>query len=233
MMTIVLVGFVLLGLAFILFVLSWYWLKGKGYPLSALRGELCPINSKEIDLYIKQVEEEDRQKVYLTLEGRRERAGVFLGYVVFIKGNTWCFNMGATFDRYKIKSNKLSFQFTEEEALIWALERESGKLLWKARRCEMMLRYKRLLRLRVAPEMLYAIKKEYKIFEEQMVHFADMFNQGEDMRLALGLDEGWGVVRGGTAHLGRHDQEYDVDVDDDEGEEFDVDMDDDSGPDAG
>jgi len=210
---------------------GWGWFRRKGYPLSALRGELCPINSKEIDLYIKQTKEEDRQKVYLTPEGRRERTDVFLGYVVLIKGNAWCFYMGATFDRYKIKSNKLSFQFTKEEALVWALERESGKLLWKARRCEMILRYKRLLRLRVAPEMLYAIKKEYKIFEEQMVHFADMFNQGEDMRLALGLDEGWGVVRGGTAHLGRQDQEYDVDVDDDE--EYDEEMDDDSDPDAG
>jgi hypothetical protein len=220
MMTIVLIYFVLPVMASILFILcagAWDWLKRKGYPLSALRGELCPINSKEIDLYIKQVEEEDRQKVYLTPEGRCERADVFLGYVVLIKGNAWCFNMGATFDRYKIKSNKLSFQFTEEEALVWALERESGRLLWKVRRCEIMLRYKRLLRLRVVPEILYAIKKEYKTFEEQMVHFADMFNQGEDMRLALGLDEGWGVVRGGTAHLGRHDQEYDVDVDDDSG----------------
>jgi hypothetical protein len=211
----------------------WDWRQRKGYPLSALRGELRPVDSEEIDLYLKEIEEEDREEAYLSREARRERADACLGYVVVMKRNAWCFHMGATFDRYKIKSNKLSFQLNEEEALVWALKRESEMLLWRLRRSEIILRYKRLMGLRVNSRVLHTIKMDYKTFEEQMVHFADMFKHGSGLRVALALEPGWGVVRGGTAHLGRHDQEYDVDVDDDEGEEFDVDMDDDSGPDAG
>jgi hypothetical protein len=202
----------------------WDLKRRKGRPLGSLYGELGPVNEKEISIYLSEIEKEDSEGVYLSREARRERADVCLGYAVIIKGNALCFRMGATFDRYKISSNKLSFQFNDEQTLVWALERESGSLLWKARRCEIVLRYRKLLGMRVDARILDRMKMDYKSFEQDMIAFADMVGQGQGLRLALGLDRGWGL-HGGGGDLDRDDNSDDSD--------FDPNAEDDSGPEAG